>query len=281
VQAVFLVTDYGMADEFVGLMKASIVWAARVPDVVMIDLSHSIRRHDVRQAALMLRRCLPFVAGAIVVAVVDPGVGGQREAIVLQKDSDHGRTTFIGPDNGIFSLMEGAPTGGGAKAYRLDRRRVRELAGLPAELPGGPTFDGRDLFGPAAGLLARGVPLEHLGEAMDPRKLRSLDPLAPPARLPEGVLAEVTWVDVYGNVELNLRPEEMARMGVVPTGLRYHEAVVPLAVARSFEGIPRDSFGLIEDSYGYLSVAKYGSSAADELGVREGDFVLIVTGEGP
>ncbi len=147
---VSFLSDYGTTDEFVGVVKSVIRDIA--PHATVIDLTHEIPPHDVRAGSLALARCIQYVASGVVLAVVDPGVGGPRRALALR--SRDGRR-FVGPDNGLLSCV-----------LPLDRRperpgRVASPDGVtavairpPPERAVAPTFHGRDVFAAAAGDLA-------------------------------------------------------------------------------------------------------------------------------
>lgn len=178
-----LTTDFGLADGYVGIMKGVILGLA--PDVHLVDLSHDIAPQNVRQAALLLSRACPyFPAGAVHLAVVDPGVGGARLPLVVTTE----RATFVGPDNGLFTAALDQP---GAQAWALDRPEFW-LSTVSH------TFHGRDIFAPVAAHLARGIAPAQMGQAL-------ADPVRLSARLPQKerngrLLGSVIHVDRFGNL---------------------------------------------------------------------------------
>src|SRR4051812_36618301 len=139
-------SDYGLEDDFVGVCHA--VMARIVPDARIVDLTHGLERHDVRTAAMVLRRSLPFCAPGVHLAVVDPGVGTARRAIAL-KTTEEDRI-LVGPDNGLLSLA--AQRFGGIAEVVDVTRSPHRLEPVSA------TFHGRDLFAPVAAHLAAGAP---------------------------------------------------------------------------------------------------------------------------
>src|SRR5947209_7135817 len=141
-----LLTDYGLSDEFVGVLHGVI--RSIVPEAQIIDLSHGIRRHDVRHGALTLRGSLPYLPVGVHVAIVDPQVGTERRAVAVR--CADGRL-LVGPDNGLLSLAW-ARAGGALEAVDVSRSQHR-LEPVSA------TFHGRDLFAPVAAALAAGAPL--------------------------------------------------------------------------------------------------------------------------
>ena len=147
-------SDYGLEDDFVGVCHGVI--AAICPQAQVIDLTHGVRRHDIRQGAIVLAQALDYLPVGVHLAVVDPGVGGERRAVALALAD--GRL-LVGPDNGLLSLA--AARGEGIV-------EAVDIAGSPFCLePVSATFHGRDIFAPVAAALAAGEPLSATGEALD------------------------------------------------------------------------------------------------------------------
>lgn len=260
-------SDYGLRDEFVGIVKGVIADIA--PHARVIDLTHEIPPFDVRAGSLALARCISYVPSGIVLAVVDPGVGTSRRGVAVSVGG--GRGVLIGPDNGILS-MGTALAGGADAAVVLNNPRYQ------LEAPGA-TFAGRDIFAPAAAHLCNGTALSDLGEPIDAHLL--LPGVVPLSRT-EGdeIIAEVTWVDRYGNCQLNVGPDEVAALGdrlsvvlTSPTGERSMRAA---SIVRSFADIG-GGVGLVVDSFGMLALCVDRGSASAELGVAVGDAVRLST----
>lgn len=260
-------SDYGLRDEFVGIVKGVIADIA--PHARVIDLTHEIPPFDVRAGSLALARCISYVPSGIVLAVVDPGVGTSRRGVAVSVGG--GRGVLIGPDNGILS-MGTALAGGADAAVVLNNPRYQ------LEAPGA-TFAGRDIFAPAAAHLCNGTALSDLGEPIDAHLL--LPGVVPLSRT-EGdeIIAEVTWVDRYGNCQLNVGPDEVAALGdrlsvvlTSPTGERSTRAA---SIVRSFADIG-GGVGLVVDSFGMLALCVDRGSASAELGVAVGDAVRLST----
>ena len=267
---VSFLTDYGTADEFVGVVKSVIRDLA--PHVGVVDLTHEITPFDVRAGALALARCIGYVPSGVVLGVVDPGVGTDRRAVAIEVADGAG--VLIGPDNGL--LAPAVAMAGGAE-------RAVELTNVEYQLQvAGATFDGRDVFGPAAAHVCNGVDLLELGAEIDPVLL--LPGTVPLPRL-EGdeLIAEVLWVDRFGNAQLNVGPDDLPpnwggllqiRVGspTDPTGTTVRRAVR----ATNFAALAGGAVGLVLDSYGMLAVAMDQRSAADELGLTANDQVVLV-----
>ncbi len=254
-------SDYGTGDEFVGVVRSVIRTIA--PRTTVIDLCHGIAPHDVRAGSLALARAVQYLAPGVVLAVVDPGVGTSRRAVAVEA-GEHG-SVFVGPDNGL--LASGVALAGGAtRAVALTDERFH----LPSP---GPTFAGRDVFAPAAAHLSNGQALEDLGEPVDPATLL---PGVLPLTRADGhrLVAEVLWVDRFGNVQLNVDPDEIEAFPD-PVPLSFHTSVRSAPRARAYGDIPTGAIGLVVDAYGLVSVCADRRSAADELGLGVGDGVTL------
>jgi len=261
-------SDYGTGDEFVGVVKSVIRSIA--PDVQVLDLTHEIPPYDVRAGGLTLGRSAQYLCPGVVLAVVDPGVGTERRGVAIEVGG--GQSYLVGPDNGL--LAGAVAMSGGATA-------VVELTNPAFQLPApGPTFAGRDVFAPAAAHLCQGVPLVDLGDAIDPLSL--LPGLLPLTRQEDGALvAEVLWVDRYGNCQLNVDPDEVTDFGP-RVQVRWADDVRTADRARTFEGITPGQIGLVTDSYGMLAVCMGKRSAADELRMPVGtEVTLAAPGDEP
>lgn len=254
-------SDYGLVDEFVGVVKSVVRQIA--PSAVVIDISHEVAPHDIRAGGLTLARSAQYLAPGVVLAVVDPGVGTARRAVAVEVGD--GASVLVGPDNGLLAPAVGM-VGGATRAVEL----VNPMYQLAAP---GPTFDGRDVFAPAAAHLCAGVPIGELGPDIDPIGMRP--GTLPITREEHGALvAEVLWVDRYGNLQLNVDPDEVStygeRIGVrcggtTRTGLRSH----------AYADVGAGQIGLVVDSYGLLSIVVDRQSAAEELHLGAGDEVVL------
>ncbi len=255
---VAFLSDYGLEDEFVGIVH--LVIARRAPGVPVIDLTHQIPAHDVRAGALTLWRAAPWLTPGVILAVVDPGVGTWRRAVAIEVAG--AGAVLVGPDNGLLlpaATSLGALTGAVA---------------LPTHHQGGATFAGRDVFAPAAAELALGVDLHDLGPPVDQDSLAGT-PVPEPHAGPDGSLrAEVLWVDRFGNVELNVRPADVDHLsGLVD--LHAGPYAGPARLVAAYGELGRDELGLVTDSYGLLAVSCCGAPAAARVGLKPGDEVRI------
>lgn len=243
------------------------------PEVGVVDICHHVPSYDVRAGSLTLVRAVQYLAPGVVLAVVDPGVGTLRRAVAVEVAE--GEAIFVGPDNGLLAPAV-AMVGGAGRAVEL----TAEAYQLAAP---GPTFAGRDIFGPAAAYLCAGVDLAELGPVVDPFSLRP--GLVPLPRAEGDVLeTEVLWVDGFGNVQLNVGPHEVDDIQGVGerVTVRWGEQVRTAKRVETYEGIGAGQLGLIVDSYGLMALSLERASAGEELGLMAGDQVaLYAPGERP
>lgn len=259
---VSFLSDYGLVDEFVGVVHS--VVRSLAPRATVVDVTHGVPRHDVRAGSLALVRSVQYLAPGVVLAVVDPGVGTDRRAVAVEVAD--GAAAFLGPDNGLLAPAV-AMTGGATRAVELTNAEYQ----LPAP---GPTFAGRDVFAPAAAHLCNGVDLGELGPEVDPVTLR---PGILPLSREEGgrLVGEVLWVDGFGNVQLNVGPDEIEALGDRVTLRWGAEQVRTARRAPTYGALKTGEVGLVVDSYGLVSVALDRRSAAEELRLRPGDAVTL------
>jgi S-adenosyl-L-methionine hydrolase (adenosine-forming) len=236
------------------------------PDVEVIDITHGIPPQHVLQGALVLANTLPYMPVGVHVAIVDPGVGGDRKPLAL-KGAD-GRV-YVGPDNGLL-LVAAERLGGVVEAVEIAERAYMLE-------PVSHTFHGRDIFSPAAAHLASGVELRKLGPALDPAALRRLE--VPEPGIGEArIRATVLYVDRYGNVQLNLSRADLELVGVVPgrrveldLGVDRYYATA----ARAFADARPGDIILYEDSYENIAVAITDGNAAEMFALRPGRRLTI------
>ena len=233
------------------------------PATTVIDITHEIAPHDVRAGGLALARSAQYLAPGVVLAVVDPGVGTTRRGIAVEVGQ--GESVLVGPDNGLLAPAV-ALVGGAGTVVELTSDEHRLSAP-------GPTFDGRDVFAPAAAHICNGVPIADLGPEVD---AAGLVPglLALTRQEGEGLAAEVLWVDRFGNAQLNVDPEELTAYGS-RVQVRSGDARRVASRARTYADLGAGELGLVVDSYGMVSLALDRRSAADELGIAAGSAVNL------
>jgi hypothetical protein len=252
---VTLTTDFGTTDPFAGIMKGVI--ASRAPQATVVDVTHGIPPQDILAGALVLRHTVPyFPAGTVHVAVVDPGVGGDRRPLCVETAAGF----LVGPDNGLLSLAA------------VDVRRIVHLVEERFFLtPRSATFHGRDVFAPVAAALAAGAPATDLGPIV-PDMIRIEVPAV--ARTATGLRGEVVYVDHFGNLVTNVDAQALAafsrRTLSISIGARRVGGVAP-----SYASVARGEFVAVVNSWGLVEVAVRDGSAAALLGARPKDPVTI------
>ncbi len=241
-------SDFGRADEFVGVVHGVIARIA--PEVRVVDVGHDFPRGDVRAAALGLLRAIQYLPQGVALAVVDPGVGTERRALAARTEWG----TLIGPDNGLLAPAV-AMVGGADLIVAIENPELR----LPAE---GATFAGRDLFAPAAAVVASGqAAMEQLGPEVDPNTVVPL--MLPLVERDAGTLhGEILWIDHFGNAQTNISPDDLGAAGIAPGS----EVVVRIGSVEYRLTWVR-VYGEVERGEGLFHVDSYGQIA---LAVREG-----------
>ena len=236
---IFLFTDFGGTDLYVGQVKA--VLHAEAPHVPVIDLLNDAPHFDVLASAHLLAALVQRLPpGSVTVAVVDPGVGGPRNAIALEAD---GRW-FVGPDNGLLSVAAG---------------RAREMRCVALDWlaqPQSVSFHGRDLFAPAAARIACG--------GFDPQTVSTLE-----VQLDPGDLEQVIYIDHYGNAMIGVRSERIDETCCIEVAGRI------VAHARVFSGAAPGALLWYANSIGLIEIAANQASAADLLGLTIGQRVEV------
>ena len=265
---VFL-SDLGLRDEFVGVCHSVIARIA--PGTTVIDLTHGVPPMDVNLGAILLAEAIPYApADAVLLAVVDPGVGTDRKAIAVETAS--GRL-LVGPDNGLLSISWEA-LGGVRRAVEIDSADV-------VLEPVSKVFHGRDVFAPAAGALAGGLALEALGPPVEADALVRIHVPEPEVE-PGRIRCQVLDVDRFGNVQLNVRPEELRKSGLDEEPKLLLNSISATTSARrvdTYGEVGPGEYGVLADAWGWLSIMRFEANAAVELGVGEGDPVWIATPE--
>lgn len=252
-----LTTDFGYTDPFVGMMKGVILDIN--PDAQIVDLCHGVAPQNILAGALVLRHSLPyFRRGAIHVAVVDPGVGGQRRPILIEAAGHY----FVGPDNGVFALaLEGKnPT----CIIHLSNSRYHLT-------PTSATFHGRDIFAPVAAYLSLGLPPPAFGE-----QLTVLQRASCPGVVKDGrrLIGEVIYVDRFGNLFTNITERDLAELSSVRPTIRIGTTSIP-GLVQNYASGEKGGLMAIVNSWGLVEIAVYEGSAQARIRARIGQRIEV------
>jgi hypothetical protein len=257
-----LLTDFGLQDSFVGVMKGVIYGIC--PEARIVDITHAIEPQDILAGALALERSVPyFPAGTVHIAVVDPGVGTFRRSLAVRI----GEQMLVGPDNGLFTAL-----------FFMAERQKWPLEMVSLDHPEywrsevSPVFHGRDLFAPVGAHLANGVALTALGSLIhDPVHLN----IPQPQRLENGWRCQVMTVDHFGTLQLNLTRRELDTHNLKRVSLA---GEVIKGLSRTFGDQPTGSLIALLDSSDHLSIAVVNGSAAQRLQTGPGEEVIVELG---
>lgn len=287
-----LTTDFGTRDAYVAAMKGTMLGIH--PSARLVDVTHEIDPQDVMEAAFVLRGAVPyFPDGSIHLVVVDPGVGTKRRAVAVRHETESGVHTFVGPDNGLFSLVldtespDDAVVLDAPSAWRTDDPST--------------TFHGRDIFAPVAAHLATGRPLSDVGTPVE-----SLQPLrwALPIVDAQSIEGMVVHVDRFGNCITNVRRQTLAKAGSlhdasaeengseganasdssrtddVPRPARpikgYAGSAILEGIHTTYGAVAEGDPLLLFGSTGFLEIAVNAGNAAELLDIRKGGSVKLV-----
>lgn len=257
-----LLTDFGARDSFVASMKGVILTIN--PHVTFVDLSHHVPPHSVEEAAYLLNSCYRyFPKGTVHVAVVDPGVGTARRPLIVKSE----RYFFLAPDNGLLTHILADPR----------EMEVREIENPDYRLPSpGHTFDGRDLFAPAAAWLTRQQSFESFGRLVTDCKTFTI---SPPTWEAKALVGEIVHVDRFGNLISNLAPQHLEEVRSSTKrqqpSIRIGERIIEGLVASYSEGTEEQPSALI-NSDSRLEIFVKEASAADLLKAGRGARIEVL-----
>ena len=260
-----LLTDFGISDYFVAAMKGVILGVN--PNARIVDITHEIPPQDIEAAAFtLLAAWSSFPSGTIHVAVVDPGVGSARRAILIKLADQF----FVGPDNGIFSYVfeTGEARGEKPKLFQLTNEKYWRQ-------PLSATFHGRDVFAPVSAALSLGVKPAQLGKPL-PDIVR-LQPLRPTRSRDGSLNGRIINLDRFGNCITNISERDLtAKMIAAGAALRVKGKTVS-SFRNHFaeETAGKEKLFAIWGSAGFLEIAATNASAAKLLRAQRGDAVIV------
>lgn len=256
-----LTTDFGMVDPYVAEMKAVIL--SICPEAKVIDISHLVEKFNIRMGAFFLASAAPyFPPRSVHVAVVDPGVGGERRPIVIETD----RSLFVGPDNGV--LVPAAQAEQILHVYKIANSSL-----MRAEVSS--TFHGRDVFAPVAAYLARGTRPRECGHEISDYVIPSY---SQPKTDENAAHGEVLHVDSFGNVVTNLRIQHLGKWSLNSDRtlqITVGKKRISARYVGTYSEIKKGEFGFLVGSHGFLEISCRERSAATRFLARSGMAVRI------
>ncbi|AJC72102.1 Sam Hydroxide Adenosyltransferase [Thermococcus guaymasensis DSM 11113] len=250
-----LTTDFGLSSPYVGEMKVAML---RVnPDAKLVDVTHAVTRHSILEGSFVMEQVVKYSPpGTVHVGVVDPGVGTERRAVVIEGDQ-----WLVVPDNGLATLP--LKHINPRRAWGIDFERIKRFTGWRISS----TFHGRDVFGPVGALIEKGVSPEEFAEEIPLDSLVKLD--IEPRKEGDLWVLKVIYVDDFGNVILNLEDYERPKAVELPDfGLK-------ILYLDTYGQVKPGELLALPGSHDYLEIAVNQGSAAERLGLRVGDEVRV------
>ncbi|MCD6529652.1 SAM-dependent chlorinase/fluorinase [Candidatus Bathyarchaeota archaeon] len=256
-----LLTDFGLRDPYVAEMKGTIL--SICPEARIVDITHEVEKFNVKMGAYILASSTPhFPEGTIHVAVVDPGVGTERKAIIIRT----ARSVLIGPDNGLLALS--AMREGVKEVFAIENPKY--MAEKPSK-----TFHGRDIFCRAAAYICKGVPVSDFGPKID----TFIKPEFSLPRYEYGRLrGEIIHIDGFGNAITNVTGETLeklqASVGSI-LSLQIESKKFKIKLCETYGDVPKGEKLLLIGSDGFLEISVNQGNAAKSLNLKVGDEVLV------
>ncbi|MEA5449094.1 SAM-dependent chlorinase/fluorinase [Leptolyngbya sp. CCNP1308] len=257
-----LLTDFGLQDSYVGVMKGII--ATLSPTTQLIDLTHDLPPQNLYAARFTLLSAYPYMPpGTVYLVVVDPGVGTQRRAVAVQTS----QAVLVGPDNGVLSGVWQSDRPGNQGILKAVELTNRDYWRSPHPST---TFHGRDIFAPVAAHLSNGVPMDNLGSRIDPQSLISL-PLQAPIATATGWIGAVQYIDRFGNAATTIPASTVtSKCWSVTIGDR------TLPCGQTYGDIlPGQGLAMV-GSHGFVELAVNQGSAQQQFGLAVGDRIELI-----
>jgi S-adenosylmethionine hydrolase len=259
-----LTTDFGLTDEYVGVIKGVIL--TRTPEAIIVDLSHGIERQNIRQAALLVKSAYKFFPERTVhLVVVDPGVGSYRKLILLQADEHF----FLAPDNGVLGLLLEAEHFQAAYEVQCEQYYLTPVT---------TTFHGRDILAPVAAQIAAGLAPEAVGPGIAPRALIKIESQA--AKIDRDlrtITGEIISIDHFGNLQTNITGNSLKNLygdQISTVKIKVKDQIIIGILSAYIERASGELLAIV-NSKGNLEVAVNRGNAAIFLGSGIGEKVTV------
>ena len=253
-----LTSDFGLKDPYSAEMKGTILTIN--PNATIVDVTHEVEKFNVRMGAFMLASAAPyFPEGTVHVAIVDPGVGTQRRAILIQT----AKAFFVGPDNGV--LMLAAQNQGIKHIYQLTNPKL--MLSKTSR-----TFHGRDIFAPAAAYLTKDVtPAEFGAEIKDPVK----PDFAQTKRRKGALIGEVLHIDGFGNIITNIAEKDIVQNQTKAINIELAGVSLKLNFCKTYAEVETNEPLALIGSHGFMEIAFNQGNAAEKFHMKSGDNVAV------
>lgn len=261
---VAFLSDFGLTDEWVGVCKGVILKI--FPQAQIIDISHQVPSFDVKKGAVLLANAVPYLPRGVYLAIVDPGVGTSRKAIIIQSQ----RGDFlVGPDNGLL-IPAASRLAGIARVVEITSEKYISKQVCQ-------TFQGRDIFAPVAAYLAKGISIEEFGPQLVPALLvRS--PWGGPKFSEAEIECEIIDIDKFGTVRLNCSWPDLEKLGLTQRDeveLKWTGGQLTLPFLKTFGDVAAGEALLLIDSSDLLCLAINQGNATLRYGLKIGDKVKL------
>lgn len=256
-----LLTDFGVNDPYVGVMKGVIL--SINPNAVIVDITHGVGKYQVLQGALILKSCYRyFPKGTVFTVVIDPGVGSVRRALAIRSSS----YVFIGPDNGV--LAPAAFDDGVIDVYEVKRLTLPVISR---------TFHGRDVFAPAAAYISKGVPLGDIGDKISVKDIINIE--VGSAEIQGGrVIGEIVYIDSFGNAVTNISPDSLKSLGIREGDLvnvEVNQIHYRIPWVKAYSDVEPGRLLIITDSFNYIELSINQGNVSNTLNLKAGLKIII------
>jgi len=261
---VTLITDFGLADEYVGVLKGVIL--SYNPAIKIVDISHQVSPQDIRTASHLLGRSYSFFPpGTVHLVIVDPGVGTDRPVLAIHSDSQY----FIGPDNGVLASIVN-------RANSLTVHRITESSLFLNKVSN--TFHGRDIMAPVAAQLASGLAIDMVGPRISPENCQLNG--TGPCLVKDGVLlGEITHVDRFGNLCTNISRQDAEKFSdgrKMSIQLGDDAQILIDTFCSSYADQEQNTLLVLYDSHDFLEIAENRGNASERLQLAAGSKVFLL-----
>ena len=249
-----LTSDIGW--EYASQMKGVIHTLA--PQMKIFDITHDIPPQNIRQGAFIIYSIIPYFPHAIHVAVIDPGVGTNRRAILVECT----KGALIGPDNGVL-----IPAG-----KRIGIKNIYNLTNDKYFIGDSSTFQGRDIFSPVAAHLSQGIHPKDIGKKITDPVILNFEKSQ---KIPKGRKGKILYHDLFGNLITNITPHEFPLSFNTPVTLKTHDHTYHLHFLQSYGHGQHHELLVTLSSFGYLEISCRDGNAKDMLGIKEDDDIIL------